>query len=857
MLPASTYKSNRHSIISLKSDVSGNGEDFFIPMALDPNPAPGPSPLTSGQKFDQVHGDALKPQTVDTKPGPRDYFSHTKPTPSSSRKQSHEKPVAADADGEHASSPPTSPHIAYQERGRRPSTDMIDTIRKRKDQDARSGSSPATSSPVGTEKSRVQHANSPKVAQTGPDNSPNEKFKLQEVPKSKKSGGSARSSKSEGPSPLMESPSIIGGSRLVSSSAVAQTKEQHIPPTTIRDSPKPLLSELTVNGAARTSLDPKNRENGSMDSGRSLPSAMTTQLPQRGDSLDKTQTKQGVPRKEIRTGPFAKINTTSSPHDGEREASSSASSLTTTQDSPSALARINGGRTISKPVESPTFRSNEDKPFPPARAQGRPPHGNAANDSFTTPRAPPQPPADYQKQRNASISTLQSEPSHHGDHPVSPALPRYSAGVEFSMDDDMARILGSDESRDHASFLRRVSNSVRHGRSYSDKGGRMSRETKWPNSPLNGTGSAGFGPDISSPSASSPETREELTWFKNELRRERQNTVERDQRISELEAALEGKASIKQVNTELREKRSTIVVLDTQKEIVVRELEVLTEHIAAAKKTGEPLNLANLSNNVLREFGAALQKLKESFAPQIEDLIQTRNELIEEVANLTQMKDKSFQEFEQLSVKNAQLAELNNQLVHQIQGLYKASAAPSLDAVRPPPNGLGIYTHHQKEASHVSVESRDTRPSGSNDSHSGSQNNIHQDHEPDNATILTAPQVVNIRKGQPKKFNWKKGGQNVAKGVTKGLKGAFSLSDQAKYQREGGFSEGVPYGAIPQSSEHHSGSLPRSNISDPSRQGFGFFGNPNRRPGQLKVTPNGSSSMISAEGGTGKIGYER
>ncbi|KAI9873262.1 MAG: Rho-type gtpase-activating protein [Pleopsidium flavum] len=875
MLPSSTYKNNRHSAISQKSDISGNGEDFFIPMALDPNPAPGPSPLTNRPKVDKDHRDPLKPQAVETKTGSRDYFSHTKPATSSSRKHSHDKHgtqvdidgaipssrkhsydkhgVVADIDGEHASSPPTSPHIAYQEKGRQPSSELIDTIRKRKDHGAASGSSPVVPSPVaGNDKTRIQHAYSPKVAQTGQDNfSQDEKFKLQEVPKSKKSGGSARSSKSEGPSPLLESPGIMGGLRSVSSSAVVQTKEQHVP-ATVRDSPKPLLSELTVNGAARTALDPKSRENGSMDFGRSLPSAMTTQLPKRGDSLGKSQTTQAVPRKEIRPEGFTKATTKSSSHDGERETSSSASSLTTTLESPTALARINGGRTISKPVESPTTIRNEEKPAPPARAQGRLALGSATNDSFTTPRAPPQPPADYHKTRNASISTLQSEPSHNGDHPSSPALPRYSAGVEFSMDDDMARILGTDESRDHASFLRRVSNSVRHGRSYSDKGGRMSKDNKWPSSPLNGTGSTGFGPEISSPSTSSPESREELTWFKNELRRERQKTVEKDQKIAELEAAVEGKASIKQVNTELREKRSTMVVLDTQKEIVVRELEVLTDHIAAAKKSGEPMDLAKLSSNVLREFAEALQKLKDSFAPQIEDLIQKRNELIEEVGNLTQMKDKSFQEFEQLSLKNAQLAELNNQLVHQIQGLYKANAAPSLDAVRPP-NGLGIYTHHQKETSQVSVDGREMRPTGSDGSHPGSQSNIHQENEADQATILTAPHLVNIRKGQPKKFNWKKGGQNVAKGVTKGIKGAFSSNDQPKYQREGSFAEGVPYGSLPSGSDYHTGSLPRSTINDPSRQGFGFFGNQKGKPGQFKTTPNGSSAMIVGEGGTGKI----
>ena len=851
MLPSSTYRNNRHSVISQKSDVSGNGEDFFIPMALDPNPAPGPSPLTNNHMLERDHGDPMKPHAVDTKIGPRDYFNHTKSAISSARKHSQDKPGAqADTEDEHTSSPPTSPHIAYQEKGRQPSSELIDSIRKRKDH----GNGSSSASPViGNDKTRVQHAYSPKIAQTGQDHSSQvEKFKLQEVPKSKKSGGSARSSKSEGPSPLAESTGVPAVSRSYSASAGVQPKEQHAQ-TTVKDTQKTLLSELTVNGAARTSLEPKSRENGSGDTTRSLPSAMTTQLPKRGDSLGKTQTTQAIPRKENRAGPLEKLVTSPSPRDGQHDASSSASSLTTTQESPSVLARINGGKVVSKPVESPTSRRIDDRPVPPARAQGRPVMTNPANDTFTAPRAPPHPPPDYHKSRDASISTLQSETSQFGDHPVSPALPRYSAGVEFSMEDDMARILGTDESKEHASFLRRVSNSVRHGRSYSDKTGRLSREHKWPSSPLNVVGTTGFGPEISSPSTSSPETREELTWFKNELRRERQKTVEKDQKIAELEAALEGKASIKQVNTELREKRSTMVVLDTQKQIVVRELEVLTDHIAAAKKSREPLDLAKLTNNVLREFAEALQKLKDSFAPQLEDLIQRRNELIDEVANYTQMKDKSFQEFEQLSLKNAQLAELNNQLVHQIQGLYKANAAPSFDGIRPPPNGLGIYTHHPKETSQVSVDGREVGQFGGDGSNPGSQNNIHPENDADHAAFLAAPQVVNIRKGQPKKFNWKKGGQNVAKGVTKGLKGAFSSNDQAKYQREGGLTEGVPYGSMPSGSEYHNGSLPRPMMNDPSRQGFAFFNNQKGRPGQSKITPNGSFAMVGADGGTRKL----
>jgi len=323
--------------------------------------------------------------------------------------------------------------------------------------------------------------------------------------------------------------------------------------------------------------------------------------------------------------------------------------------------------------------------------------------------------------------------------------------------------------------------------------------------------------------------------------------MEKDQRLQELEAALDAKSSIKQMNTELREKRSTMVVLDTQKEIVVRELEVLTEHIAAAKKSGEPLDLSQMSNTVLREFAESLQNLKESFSPQIEDLTQQRNDLLDEVSNLAQLKDKHFQEFEQLSHKNAQLADLNNQLVHQIQELYKANAGPSLDTVRPPPNGLGIYTQSTKDRLHASVDSREKRPSIADSNLTGSTAVPEQD--TDSATYLTAPQVVNIRKAQPKKFNWKKGGEKAAKGITKGLKGAFS-SDGNRGQREGQYIEGMPYGAMSQQEYPTHGKVSLTQMQDLKGPGFaGLFGNPNKQwPQQWKNSPNGSLPAVNSEG---------
>jgi hypothetical protein len=204
---------------------------------------------------------------------------------------------------------------------------------------------------------------------------------------------------------------------------------------------------------------------------------------------------------------------------------------------------------------------------------------------------------------------------------------------------------------------------------------------------------------------------------------------------------------------------------------------------------------------VLRELAESIQKLKDSYAPQIEDLMQKRNDLSEELEAMNTRKEKSFQEFEQLSMKNAQLAELNNQLVHQIQELYKATEG------QPRPNGLGISHNKQRSTNSIEV----MKPSLNEYQGSVSTAQISEDSEHATATVVPGPQVVSIRKGQPRKFNWKKGGQNVAKGV-KGLKGAFMSSEGGQTQ-EGG------------------GGLPRSQTQDPSRQGFGFFGNQRGKQG--------------------------
>ena len=832
MLPNTTYQNNRHSFHSQLSDGSGNSEGFFIPMALDPNPAPGPSPLARRELFDEQRN-TPKSQPNESKPTARDYFNAIN---SASRNSPIEKENAQTApmpvsptSSRHSSPPsqPQSPHIAYQERGRQLSTDFTDHVRNKKEHGSNSINAIAHETP------RDSPGEEPRPRRHG--ETVNGKFMLQEAPKKK------RNSKSDPLPPTRDTSIPAPKTKSVPVTASTQVKEQEVIVPS-HASPISSRSEATLSGSP---LDTQgSRSYTSTDSPVSHTSPLSTQLktlPERGDSLAKPSLgKQHVSRREIDVATVSKLSNSVSNSESNYEKPASAPATTTTQ----PLASTNGNRGTTRTQDSPSAANFVDAPPPPLRARERlAQQGGSSSDAFVAPRVPPNPPntATFK----AKIDSIKPEPPRNGDSPASPKM-RHPAAEGFTMNDDIAHAAHTDGQQDQGGFLRRVSHSVRHARSYSDRGSRMSREQKWPKSPLVGSSSPGLAHEISSPIASSPENKEELRWYKNESRRDKQKMTEMEQRIVELEAAVEAKTSIKQMNTELREKRSTMVVLDTQKEIVVRELEVLTEHIAVAKRSGDPLDVSSLSNAVLREFAESLQKLKESFTPQIEELTQRRNDLTEEMSNLAQLKENSFHEFEQLSLKNAQLADMNNGLVHQVQELQKAKTA--LEGVQPPTNGLGIYAQNQNSRSNSGMDVRDARPSFTESTMTGST--VVQENEVEPATYLTAPQVVNIRKAQPKKFNWKKGGHNVAKGVTKGLKGAFS-SDGNRNQREGQYPESMPYGAM-QQHEYPTSSLSRNQSHDPARPGLvGFFGNQRGRQQPWKNSPNGSMPAVNHEGGPG------
>lgn len=824
-LPASTYKQDRASIVS-SIMVSDNDDDQggFLPMAFDPNPAPGPPP-SAERNLQHRDGRETTPRMKDTL-SPKDYFGKRSSTvdprdrlstgerPSSSRSVSTER--------ESLGGSRSSPHIAHQDRSR--------WQRKR---DVSGQSTPVSGSNVPSPaipfRPSSDRPERPRTSQatTAPTTEP---FKLQEVPKDRKASRTNSRPEDRPPPDTLE---MLG-----------QTRYQPPSESNLPSSP---ISLDTPSSSFNPFDDPKLH-----DAHHTPVAALSAKIPARGDSLPDGARRDREGGSRI-TSPDTTPAMSLDPKHQRNQSATSAQYVDA-----SMHIGHESGRSNPPVLDSPLRSAGTDAPAAPPRSAGRisrPSKSVGDNDDFIAPRNPPAPPQLAERPRNESVSTAYSDVDRPMLSQTSPAyrtLPKHNIGSEFSMEEEMARILRGEErekrerqrENDSASVLRRVSNAVKHGRSFSDKSVGIHHKT-----PTVGS------MEISSPIAigspiSSPSLKDEMASLKAQLRRAQGRIAELEADKVGLEEQVNSSADIKQVNTELREKRSTMAFLDTQREMVVRELEIMTEHLSKAKDTNQPLDIQLLKSDILQDFARSLQKLKDSIGGQIEDLVHKRNELTDDISSLIQVKDKGLQEFESLSQKNQQLAELNNQLVTGIQDMYKANAGrlPNGSDRSPMANGLGIYTASGRNDSDLHSLKAGSLPESSSLSNLLSDT---VDAEP--ATILTAPKVVDIRKAQPKKF-WKKGSGGLGKSVTKGLKGAFAGgTDRPGNAKDGSYDlNGMPYSQMQAGPGAYMGEARQD-----GKAGFGFFSS-GQKNGLKPSTPsggikNGSSTNLPAENATGML----
>ncbi|KAI0970182.1 rho GTPase activator Rga [Xylaria arbuscula] len=654
-LPSHTYRPNRNSALFSGGDITNTANDdqsFFIPVALDPSPLPSATPRSTSETL----GDGNK------KSKDKDYFSVPKHTERKPDSQS------------------STPHIAFQEKGRQASSDYDSLPSKsvsrklsKSSKVDRNGSSKA-SSVTGDDRSQT------------PLNGKSEEFKLQEAPKSRKLNARTDSQQSNAFQGSVGSRD--SGSGRTDKEAVVNESNQH------------LYSSDRVN-TPRSSQDSKSKED---DEGRQVDSLATTP----------GNVSRPIARKEL-------------PHSASR--------------SVNGFARP--GPADSKPSES-----------------------------YMAPRAPPAPPGQ---------SAVQDPAGAGGEHKTSPKLPRWSAGGDFSMDEDMARILGTDEGS--SSILRRVSNAVRHGRTNSTESSaprvghtrsvsettRTTASPRWPKTPIAEDSLNGVGHDITSPLSLSAGDDNAL------LKRRLRNS---EQRVAELERQFHNEKDLKNLAQKVEEKRKTVSVLDTQTEIMIRQLEALAGYVEKAKETKKPVDPRDLEESAIKDFVQRLDKLKQSMAAHIEQLHGERDQLLEEKNRAIADRDRARVEFEQLVSKNAQLADLNNDITHQIQERFKNHSDARL-----PTNGLGIYNHSKGASNHsVSLD---------NASIQTGTTIITPEH--DEPILQATPTVVKIEK---KNFSkWKKGSKAVAQNIAKGVNRTVVAFQQPERHPSGlaGESIGVPY----------------------------------------------------------------
>ncbi|KAJ3497828.1 hypothetical protein NLG97_g1600 [Lecanicillium saksenae] len=325
-----------------------------------------------------------------------------------------------------------------------------------------------------------------------------------------------------------------------------------------------------------------------------------------------------------------------------------------------------------------------------------------------------------------------------------------------------------------------------------------------------------------------------------------------EQRVAELERQFNTEKDLQTLDKKLVEKRKTVSVLDTQAEIMIRQLEVLAGYVEKAKETKAPIDVQELEDSAIKDFVKKLERVKEAMASEIAELHELRDKLLEEKSQAMADRDRALMEFEQLSSKNAQLADMNNEMTHQLQERFKSQVGD----MRSPSNGLGIYGQRGAAGSNANLDAASMTTGATL---------VPADEEP---ILESGPTVVQVRKGQVKKFNWKKGSKTMAQNVAKGVNRAVVAFQQNERERPGqmggqpgGLTSdniGLPYNMTVTQADMASttpgaggpGGLNAAN----KQQGFGFFGKKAAMP--KSVSANTVSTPLAAEPPTTLFGSE-
>jgi hypothetical protein len=165
-----------------------------------------------------------------------------------------------------------------------------------------------------------------------------------------------------------------------------------------------------------------------------------------------------------------------------------------------------------------------------------------------------------------------------------------------------------------------------------------------------------------------------------------------------------------------------------------------------------------LKSDLIRGLTRELESLKETLRSDIQALVAQRDQLLEDVESFGRLREQAIQETEQLNMKNAQLADLNNELTRRIQGQFQANKHQV--------PGLGIYDGSHSDL--LNIKDLTHRPTGALASLPLATIGVPYSETSEGTEVFVAQKVAPFKHGaQQKKFFWKKPGATIMKGANK------------------------------------------------------------------------------------------
>lgn len=174
-----------------------------------------------------------------------------------------------------------------------------------------------------------------------------------------------------------------------------------------------------------------------------------------------------------------------------------------------------------------------------------------------------------------------------------------------------------------------------------------------------------------------------------------------------------------------------------------------------------------MKSDLIRGLSKELEGLKETLKSDIQALVSQRDQLLEDVEMFGRLREQAIQETEQLNMKNAQLADLNNELTRRIQGQFQANKVP----------GLGIY---EGTIDALDIKELDKRATpAATPTSSLATIGVPYSETSEGPEVFVAQKVSTFKNGaQQKKFFWKKPGATIMKGANK-INRVFAADQEA------------------------------------------------------------------------------